>query len=317
MGNLRLTLCYLLLLLSAPVQSSYYVKNSYAQLDSSYNSVGQTGLIQIPTASLQKPGTVGISYGNGSLNKFFSIIATPFPWFEASFFYHRPRDTIYIKKNKYLDKGFNIKMGFKYKGFDLAMGLDDIAGTGFFSKEYIVATTKYNNINFTLGVGTGAFAAEHPYKNPIPGLRDRPEPLFVTENIVGVADFNSFFKGPVGIFGGIEYFSSRFPNITIKVENNPFNYAKFMGGGFPTQKFIERRKKEREFNYGISYKFHNNFVLSLSEINKNSFNLSLSAKFNFDKKKNAVKPKKVITVSNANNKKLALYQNILRNLEKR
>ena len=68
----------------------------------SYNSIGQTGLIHLPSGSLQDSGTVGLTIGRGSLNELISIIATPFPWLEASFFYHRPRDTFYIKKNVFL-----------------------------------------------------------------------------------------------------------------------------------------------------------------------------------------------------------------------
>ena len=160
---------FFLFFLLVPTYSAaaYYVKNSNSQIDPSYNSVGQTGLIQLPSALLQKSGTVGLTLGNGSLNKFVSIIATPFPWLEASFFYHRPRDTFYIKQHMYLDKGFNVKMGFNYKGINLAIGLDDIAGTGFFTKEYLVATTNQKNFAMTLGIGTGAFAGDHFYKNPI------------------------------------------------------------------------------------------------------------------------------------------------------
>lgn len=298
--------------------SAYYVKNSYNPIDPSYNSIGQTGLIHLPSASLQNSGTVGLTIGRGSLNELISIIATPFPWLEASFFYHRPRETFYIKKNKYLDKGFNLKLGFNYKGVDFALGLDDIAGTGFFTKEYLALTTKQNNFNMTLGIGTGALAADHPYKNPIPRFRERPNALFGSDSIYGgEIDFNSFFKGPVGIFGGVEFISSRFPGLTIKVESNPFDYNQFLAGGFlPTDKFRNKRRRQKDFNYGLSYIFKNDMALSLAEVNGNSFDLSLSAKFNFANSKQKVKPKKVELISDAKNKKLAFYRNILRNLEK-
>ena len=311
---------FFLLLLLIPVYAfpAYYVKNSYIYTDSSYNSIGQTGLIHLPSASLQDPGTLGITLGNSSLNRLISIIATPFPWLEASFFYHRPRDTFYIKKHKYLDKGINLKLGFTFKGVDVALGLDDIAGTGIFTKEYLALTTKQDNFNITVGVGTGAFAANRPYENPIPKFRERPEDLFGTGSIYGgEVDFNSFFKGPVGLFGGVEFFTSRFPNLTIKIESNPFDYMQFLSGGFlPTDRFKEKRQRQKDFNYGLSYKIKNNFVISLSQVNANSFDLSFSAKFNFANSKPKVEPKKVELISNAANKKLAFYQNILRNLEK-
>ncbi|MDB9900829.1 YjbH domain-containing protein [Gammaproteobacteria bacterium] len=306
----------LLLLLLTPVYCfpAYYVKNSYSPTSSSFNSIGQTGLIHLPSASLQDSGTVGLTIGKGSLNELMSIIATPFPWLEASFFYHRPRDTFYLKKNKYLDKGFNLKLGFNYKGVDIAMGLDDIAGTGFFTKEYLVATTSRDNFIITAGVGTGALAADHPYKNPISRFRERPKSK--GSNFGGELDYSSFFRGPVGLFGGVEFFSTRFPGLTIKIESNPFDYNQFLAGGFfPTNKFRNKRRKQKDYNYGFSYKFKNDFVLSLSEVNGNSFDISLSAKFNFNGRISPVQPKKVELTSNAKDSKLAFYQNILRNLE--
>tara|TARA_B100001059_G_C17808975_1_gene571014 strand:- start:80 stop:2197 length:2118 start_codon:yes stop_codon:yes gene_type:complete len=312
---------FFFLLISGYAYPAYYVKNSYSSIGSSYNSIGQTGLIHLPSASLQNSGTLGLTLGKSSLNSLISVIATPFPWLEASFFYHRPRDTLFIKKNKYLDKGFNLKMGFNYNGVDFALGLDDIAGTGYFTKEYVALTTKQDRFNLTLGIGTGAFAADNSYKNPIPNFRKRPKPLFGTgadaNNTGGEIDFNAFFKGPVNLFGGIEYYSVRFPGLTIKIESNPFDYNEFLAGGFfPTEKFRSKRRKKRDFNYGLSYKIKNNFVLSLSEVNGDSFDLSLSAKFNFANSRPKVKPKKVQLVSNSTNTKLAFYQNILRNLEK-
>lgn len=302
--------------------SAYYVKDTYSQINPTYNSIGQTGLIHLPTGSLQKEGTVGITMGNSSLNKFISIVGTPFPWLEASFFYHRPRDTFYIKKNKYLDKGFNLKLGFTFRNIDLAIGMDDIAGTGLVSKEYIAATIKNNNIVVTLGVGTEAFSKDHPYKNPIQFLRDRPKPLFGgplgSKSPGGEIDFNSFFKGPVGLFGGVEIYSSRIKGLAFKIESNPFDYEGrrgFLAGGNPTPKFTSKRIKEKNFNYGLYYQFKNNFTISISQIKGNSFDLMFSKKFNFNGPKKSVKPTQVKLISQSQNNKLAFYQNILRNLE--
>ena len=315
MHSTSLKLLLLLFLAPGYCLATYYVKNSYGEINSSYNSVGQSGLIHLPSASLQDTGTVGLTLGKSSLNSLISIIATPFPWLEASFFYHRPRDTFYIKQNKYLDKGFNLKLGFNYKGVDLALGLDDIAGTGFFTKEYLVASTQLDNLVITAGIGTGALAADHPYKNPISTFRERPRSK--GSEFGGELDFKSFFRGPVGLFGGVEFFSTRFPGLSIKIESNPYDYKQFLAGGFlPNNKFRKKRRKQQDYNYGFSYKFKNDFVLSLSMVNGNSFDLSLSTKFNFNDPRSSVQPKKVALISNSKNNKLAFYQNILRNLEK-
>ena len=255
-------LFFLFLLFSSTAHAEYYIKNFYDETKPSYNSVAQTGLIHLPNASFQEVGSVGVTFGNSSLNKLISVIATPFPWMEASFFYHRPRDTLYTSNKKvYLDKGFNIKLGFTYSGIDLALGIDDIAGTGFLSKEYIVATINKNNVLVTLGFGTGAFSKDHPYENPISKLRDRPNPLFDRNNNTGgEIDFNALFKGPVGIFGGIEFNISSIPGLAIKIESSPFNYKEFLAGGILTEKFSSNRKKDKDFNFGIYYRLKNDYV---------------------------------------------------------
>ena len=167
-----------LAIFSCSLYPAYYIKETHKYLNPTYNSIGQTGLIHLPTGSLQNEGTLGVTLGDSSLNKLISIVATPFPWLEASYFYHRPRDTFYLKKDKFLDKGFNLKFGFNYQGIDLAIGIDDIAGTGFLSKEYIAASVRKTNFIITLGLGTGALAADHSYNNPISALSNRPNKIF-------------------------------------------------------------------------------------------------------------------------------------------
>ena len=84
----------------------------------------------------------------------------------------------------------------------------------------------------------------------------------------------------------------------------------------PTPTSIRDRKKKRDINYGIYYKFRNNLIFSLSEIKGNSFDLSISMNLNFNKKRPKPKVSKIITPSNSQNKKLAFYQNMLRNFER-
>ena len=49
------------------------------------------------------------------------------------------------KRGHYLDKGFNVKFIYRSKNINIpniAIGLDDFAGTGFFTREYVVATNQ-------------------------------------------------------------------------------------------------------------------------------------------------------------------------------
>ena len=77
----------------------------------------------------------------------------PYDWLEASYFYYRPRDLRWNdgdgKAGHDLDKGFNIKASYQPSRHYLPrfpIGLDDLAGTGYFSREYIVSTYDFNHL---------------------------------------------------------------------------------------------------------------------------------------------------------------------------
>ena len=72
-------------------------------------------------------------------------------------------------QGKYLDKGFSVK--FLYNSNknlpNFAIGLNDFAGTGVFTGEYLAITEKFSNFNITLGIGWGKFAGEDSFNHPI------------------------------------------------------------------------------------------------------------------------------------------------------
>ena len=308
--------CFLLVFVSVSISGNYYTRLPNTPIVSSYNSLAQTGLIHTPTGSIQESGSVGITLGNSSLNKFISVIATPFDWMEASFFYHRPRDTEYIKLGNYLDKGFNIKFHRKYRNFDFGIGVDDIAGSGLTAKEYVVGTYNGQSFKLTLGLGTGAFSQDHPYKNPISIFEERPGLIIDNGSLGSEIDFDTFFKGPVGLFGGLEYKSQLLPGVTVKIESSPFNYKNFLAGGYRNDKFNKNRLKSKDFNLGVYYKFRNNFSVSVSRIKGNGFDLRVSKKFDYNQKRKKINVKKASVFKKSLDPAGDFYFNLLRNLEK-
>ena len=101
--------------------------------------------------------------------KYGSLTISPFNWMEASYFYYRPSDLPWIDgiKGHELDKGFNIKLTHRINNStSFAVGLDDFAGTGYFSKEYFVAKKTFSNLSLTTGLGWGKFNGISGFKNP-------------------------------------------------------------------------------------------------------------------------------------------------------
>jgi hypothetical protein len=132
-------------------------------LSASYNSLGQTGLINIPTAEIHKEQSAYFTFNRSNYIKLGTLTVTPFDWLEASYFYYRPDDLLWggASKGLYLDKGFNVKFSYKPKNIILprfAVGLDDFAGTGQFTREYIVGTYDFNKFKLTAGLGWGKYA---------------------------------------------------------------------------------------------------------------------------------------------------------------
>ena len=107
----------------------------------------------------------------------------------------------------------------------MAIGLQDTLGTGIFAGEYLVASKRYRDLDFTLGMGWGYVGSRGSIKNPMTLI----SPLFRTrtpaEGLGGVPALFSMFSGrTVGIFGGIEY-NTPLEGLTFKIEYDSHEYT--------------------------------------------------------------------------------------------
>lgn len=275
--NKLLIFYFLFILLSSPLAAS------------SYNSFGQTGLIYTPSAEVNKGQSVYFTFTRGSYIKLGTLTITPFDWMEASYFYYRPDDLLWgSAKGLYLDKGFNVKFSYKPKHIllpNLAIGLDDFAGTGQFTREYLVSTYNFNNFKLTSGIGWGKFAGIHSYKNPLSfiseNFSDRP---FNSFGRGGKPSYDQWFRGPSSPLLGIEYRSKRVKNLSFKIEHDPYDFFEFSccGEGL-SQESLSERTKDMNTNFGLSYKYKDHGNIDLSLIKGNLWNISFSLGFSGSK----------------------------------
>ncbi|MDA7851239.1 YjbH domain-containing protein [Gammaproteobacteria bacterium] len=296
--------------------------DNYEGLGSSYNSFGQVGLIQIPTADSKKEGTISFTFNKNDIWKFGTLSVSPFNWLEASYFYYRPSDLIWNNtRGHYLDKGFNIKFKYKPKNNNLphfAIGLDDFAGTGFFTREYIVATQELRDIKISLGMGWGKFVGSNNFDNPLSFLSDsfniRP---VVSDNfsLGGTPSYDKWFRGEATIFGGVEYFFPKVKGLSLKVEYDPYDYLDFSAQNF-TDAIYELRKKDSNINIGFSYPVNKFLTIDTSYIKGNTFNLSFTVGVTFNGKLRS-KPNFNPTIKTRENKdksEMIFYEDLLHNL---
>ncbi len=312
-------LLFLIFLLSINLKSDNYFD---FHKSSTYNSLGQTGLIYVPSAEVNSEKSIFFTFNKNEIWKLGTLTATPFSWLEASYFYYRPDDLLWGgAEGLYLDKGFNVKFSYKPKQRNLpaiAIGLDDFAGTGQFTREYLASTLNTKNSKITFGIGWGKYAGNNSIENPFAFISEkikvRPTGF---SNFGGSPEYNKWFRGDAAIFGGVEWSIPNSKGLKLKVELDPYDYNKFSccgeGRGLRTDNL---RKKESDINVGLSIPLRDWGNAELSFIKGNTISLSFSvgiSSSNNRVKRSNFNPKQQKVTSNATGKDL-FYRDLLHNL---
>lgn len=161
------------------------------------STTGQTGLINMPDGRIDPDGTwrIGVSKADPYLAGWSSVSILPF--LEVSGRYTNIKGTssqfqsAYWKNyGDYKDKSFDAKvMMFKESEYlpSLAAGIQDFQGTGIFHARYLAVSKRFDNLDITMGAGSGRID---------------------------------------GIFGGVRYYPSGFNNIALVAEYDANDYKK-------------------------------------------------------------------------------------------
>lgn len=238
---------------------------------------------------------------------------------EASYFYYRPSDLIWVNgiKGHDLDKGFNVKLIHRIDKFSsIAIGLDDIAGTGYFSKEYLVSKKRYDNLSLSLGIGWGKFNGENTFSNPLSYISEnfdiRPGTDFTSFG--GTPATSSWFKGDASLFGGIEYHVPKIAGLKLKLEYDPFDYMDLSALKRVDANF-DKRKKDSKLNIGLSYGWNKFLTIDTSYIKGNTFNITFSFALSL-KEELFTKKKFEPAIVNTKTSEDSFYEDLLKNLNK-
>ena len=285
------------------VFSNLIISDSYEY--NSYNNHGVVGLINTPTARFFNNSVHGITFYDGYPPQKITLTSNPYDWLEASFFYTNIQDKPYpgYEYQDYKDKGFNFKLRIKEEGDfpALAIGINDIAGTGFFSSEYIVSSYGIGNFDFHYGLGWGTLnGSKSSFKNPLSyiydGFKNRPTEY---EDMGGQFQPSRYFSGAkVSPFYGITYVHN--PKIVIKFEKDTTLTPGEVGYELP----------KSDYSYGLEYLINDNFSLGISFERGNSFSFKFNYKNNpFKSTKNYEYKKPKVTKNDTK------YSKLRKNLE--
>ncbi len=229
----------------------------------SFNNHGVIGLINMPTARFYDQASYGITYYNGNPDQKITFTSSPYNWLEASFFYSKNRDIAYcgvaydpVCSQDLKDKGFNFKIKLKEEGYlpALAIGINDIAGTGYYSSEYIVGSYGINNIDIHFGLGWGSLnGLKKSLKNPLGYLYEGfdQRPLNYKKG-GGQFQASRYFSGELSPFFGVSYALN--DKTLIKIEHD----------STLTPGKVGYEKSNNKISLGLDYKLNKNFSLGMS-----------------------------------------------------
>ena len=250
-----------LILLSAIYSYSIYSDSYEYNL---YNNYGVVGTIHTPSARTFDEGVHGVTMYFGKPNQTVTFSANPFNWLEASFFYTNVDGRPYcyeefdvVCQQDFKDKGFNIKLRVKEQGVypAIAIGLNDFAGTGIYSSEYIVGSYGINRTDFHFGIGFGLLdGSDLNFKNPFGYISDKfYERPTETAGIGGSFQPSRYFSGETASpFFGVSHALNN--KLLLKAEYDSSVRPGLVPFYFP----------ENDFSFGIDYLINDTFSIGIS-----------------------------------------------------
>ena len=282
--------------------------NSDSFIYNNYNNHGSVGLINMPTARFFDSSVYGVSVYDGSPDQKVTFTANPYDWLEASVFYTNIQGKPYpgFEYQDYKDKGFNFKLRLKEEGKlpAIAVGINDIAGTGLYGSEFIVGSYGIRNIDFHFGIGWGAYnGSKYSFNNPFGYLDNRFK--IRDENEPGFQGTGSFTPGRY--FSGKE--SSPFFGISYLLNNSLL--LKFEHDTTVTDNNIEYEEPKNQYTFGVDFISNQNFNFGLAFERGNT----LSFRFNY-KNDPSTSRKKYAYKSTDQKTDADKYTKLRKNLEK-
>ena len=290
MNRVRQAFSFLLFFSAAiSAQISDYI---YPNTFTSFSNYGTLGLVQAPNARFYEEGTLALSWSHNDPYLRGSLVAYPFDWMEASFQYTDINNALYSSSSAFSgtqslkDKGFDVKFKLFEESYflpQLAIGLRDIGGTSLFASEFIVASKRIRNADFTIGMGWGVLS-KNSFENPLGKINDRfykRKERDLEATIGGGAfNLNTLFTGKSGVFGGMELFIPKSNGLRLKIELDATNYER---------EGREPLIQDSRLNIGLVKPISDNFFVKLAYVRGNTLNFGFSYKIHAGKQQNSRK----------------------------
>ena len=228
------------------------VRAAKGEFTPSVNDFGSTGLLQMPNARFHPDGELNLGVSRVEPYTRGYLTLQGLPWAEGTFRY-----TDIANRRFSPVESFSGDQSFKDRSADVkillieesanfaqvAVQLRDIGGTDLFGSEFIVASKRYYNWDFTVGLAWGNAGSRGHIKNPFVHFSDSFKDRGSSGG-AGALGFD-FFRGErVAFFGGIEYITP-IEGLRLKVE--------YDGNSYQDEPLGNRLDVDLPWNFGVEY----------------------------------------------------------------
>jgi hypothetical protein len=247
-----------------------------------YTGFGGPGMIDMPVAQSFADGELGLTLSHSRDTTRYSGNFQITPRLSASFRYsmmygfniNGDRDNPAVVDFLF-DRSFGLHYRLTNEGAimpSIAVGVNDLLGTGYFGSEYLVATKNLGDqFRATAGIGWGRFAGVGAFDNPL-GLIDgsfyeRGERD--TLGLGGQVDVSRLFRGDAALFGGVEWQATDRLQFTAEYSSDAYPYE---------DGFIFSRRSP--FNFGMAYAVSENLTVEANYLYGSELGVQLSYAIN-------------------------------------
>lgn len=242
----------------------------------SLNFYGLPGLLDMPTADPLPDGQVAVSvaYFGGQTRTNFTFQFSP--RISATFRYIGIQDWDSDGYSTYRDRSFDFRYLLLTETANrpaLTIGLQDLAGTGIYAGEYLVATKNFEQpfslpgkFKVTAGLGWGRLGSH----GSIGTLFGSDRPVFTPGDTGGELSSDQWFRGPVAPFGGVEWQVN--DRLGLKVEYSSDAYEPETSRGVFEQK--------SHVNFGAEYQVNDKLRLGAYYMYGSEFGVTAQLQIN-------------------------------------
>jgi len=245
-----------------------------------YNTFGVPGLIDMPGALGGADGELSYNishFKNQTRNtltfQFSDRISASFRYSALKDVRSRP-DPESPVFSEIFDRSFSVHYRFLDEGRwrpAMAVGINDLVGTGIYGGEYVVASKTINpRLRATLGIGWGRLGSYGGFTNPLGVIDERFETRPDTyDSVGGQFQGDSWFRGDAAFFGGLEWQAT--DRLRLVAEYSSDDYAREDGAAFDYNSPL---------NFGLKYRYNDRTTLSANYLYGSEIGVHLSYTFN-------------------------------------